>query len=142
MKNTYLILLVASIFLVGCGKYRKYENMEVVDNSFSGSVMINSTGENPSGDFTGDGDSGTYSFAYDNPKKKAQVNFDITSSAGSVQMIITDAKGNDVLNATRSAGSNDTFSGITEEGKKGMWLVQIILTGVDGDGSFSFNPVD
>ena len=142
MKNSYLILIVASIFLVGCGKYRKYDNMEVVDNSFTGAVMITSTAATPAGDFEGSGDSGTYSFAYDNPKKRAEVNFDVTSSAGSVQMIIKDAKGNEVLNETRSGGGNDTYSGTTVEGKKGVWLVEIILSNMNGDGSFSINPVD
>lgn len=141
-KTSYLILLIAGVLLVGCGKYRKYENMEVVENSFSGPVTITSTGTTPAGDFEGNGDSGKYAFAYDNPKRKAQVNFDITSPAGSVQMIIKDAKGKEVLNETRNGGGNDTFAGTTTEGKKGVWLVEIILTNVNGDGSFSINPVD
>lgn len=141
-KKSYLVLLVAMIVMVGCGKYRKYENMEVVESSFSGPVTITSTGTTPAGDFEGNGDSGTYSFAYDNPKQKAQVNFDITSPAGTVQMIIKDARGNEVLNETRSGGGNDTFAGTTSEGKKGVWLVELILNNVNGDGSFSINPVD
>jgi hypothetical protein len=141
-KKSYLILLFAAIVMVGCGKYRKYDNMEVVESTFSGAVTITSSGTTPAGDFEGNGDSGVYSFAYDNPKEKAQVNFDVTSPAGSVQMIIKDAKGKEVLNETRNGGGNDTFAGPTTEGKKGVWLVEIILTNVDGDGSFSINPID
>lgn len=142
IKTTFIALLVISFAFAGCGKYRKYDNMQVVDNTYSGEVIITSTGETPAGDFTGNGDSGTYSFAYDNPNKKAQVNFDITSNTGFAQMIIKDAKGDEVLNETRSAGGDDTFAGTTSEGKKGVWLVQIILTDFTGDGSFSINPGD
>jgi hypothetical protein len=131
IRTTFIAFLVISFVFAGCGKYKKYDNMQVVDNSFSGEVIITSTGETPAGDFTGNGDSGTYSFAYDNPNKKAQVNFDITSNTGSAQMIIKDAK-----------GSDETFAGTTSEGKKGVWLVQIILTDFTGDGSFSINPGD
>lgn len=141
-KKNYLMLLIAGIVLIGCGKYRKYDNMEVVENSFTGPMTITSTGSTPAGDFEGSGNSGTYSFAYENTKKKAQVNFDITSPSGSVQMIIKDAKGNEVLNQIVNGGGNDTFAGTTSEGKKGIWLIEILLSNVDGDGSFSINPVD
>lgn len=127
--------------LVSCGKYKKYDNNEVVDNSFTGSILPTSTGSDPAGDFTGDGDSGTYSFAWENTSNKASLNFDITSPTGSVQMILNDKKGNEVLNQTLTAGSGpDSFSGVSSEGKAGMWLVTIVLTNFNGDGSYSLHP--
>lgn len=149
MKNTAKILafttLISGLILfASCEKeYAEYDNMEVVENSYPGAIEINSGGEDPSGDFEGNDDSGVYSFAWENPKKKAQVNFDVTSSGGgTVQMTINDAKGNEVLHVTRPEDGNDTFSGVTEEGEEGNWLVVIRLNNLTGDGSFSINPGD
>lgn len=134
-------LLTAGIFSVSsCKKYRKYDNMEVVEDTYSGNMTIGSTGADPGGDFTGSGDSGTYSFVWKNSEKTADVNFDITTSGGSVQMILNDAKGKEVFNNTRTSSSEDTFSGTTDEGAKGKWLVTIKLTNFNGDGSFSISP--
>jgi hypothetical protein len=147
MKSTKILkLLTFSLALIGfltfssCKKYKKYDNNEVIENTYSGSVQTTSGGTDPAGDFTGNGDSGEYSFAWVNNKKKASANFDITTNTGSVQMIIYDAKGKEVLNVTRSAGGNDTFSGVSEEGKSGTWKVSIILTDFNGDGSYSIHP--
>lgn len=145
MKNSIKIGLLATVLLgttvfTSCKKYRKYDDGEVVENTFTGNVDVGSTGADPGGDFTGNGDSGTYSFVWENSSNKASVNFDITTNSGSVQMILNDAKGNEVLNETRSAGGNDTFSGVSEEGKKGKWLVTIVLTDFNGDGSYSIHP--
>jgi hypothetical protein len=57
-------------------------------------------------------------------------------------MIINDAKGDEVLNQTRPNDENDTFAGVTQEGKKGTWLITIKLTNINGDGSFSIHPAD
>lgn len=141
-KLGFLFTAVLSIALLSsCGKYKKYDNNEVVDNSYTGAVLVTSTGSNPAGDFTGDGDSGTYSFAWENTSSTASLNFDITSPTGSVQIILNDKKGNEVLSQTLTAGSGeDTFSGVSSEGKPGMWLVTIVLTNFDGDGSYSIHP--
>lgn len=144
MKNFSVIALI-SLMVFGissCEKYDQYDNMEIVEDTYSGNVIIESGGEDPGGDFLGDGDSGTFSFAWNNPTSKAELNFDITSPTGSVQFILKDANGKEVLNKTRSAGGNDTFSGVSEKGDKGMWLVEIRFTDFDGDGSFSLSPVD
>lgn len=134
-------VVVLTIGLVSCGKYRKYDNNEVITNTYTGAVSVGSTGADPGGDFTGNGDSGEYSFAWDNSSKKANVNFDITSSSGSVQMIIYDKKGNEVLNKTLTAGAGeDSYSGVTSEGKSGTWKVSLILSGFNGDGSYSLSP--
>jgi hypothetical protein len=146
MKNSIKIGLLATVLLgtttfSSCKKYRKYDDGEVVENTFTGNVDVGSTGADPGGDFTGNGDSGTYSFVWENSSKKANVNCDITSNSGSVQMIINDAKGNEVLNKTLTAGSGeDSFSSVTEEGKSGKWLVTIELSNFNGDGSYSISP--
>lgn len=146
MKKSLLLKLgvfvLAASSLMACKKYRKYDNMEVVEDSFTGNVIIESVGSDPGGDFEGSGDSGVFSFVWDNSSDKAELNYDITSNTGSVQFIINDAKGNEVLNKTRNAGGDDTFSGNTDSGKKGKWLVQITLTDFNGDGSFSLSPVE
>lgn len=143
-KNTIKGLFVAALgmlIMVSCSKYREYDNNEVVENTFTGNVEVTSMGSNPAGDFTGDGNSGTYSFVWENTEKTGALNFDITSQSGSVQFILNDKRGDEVLNETLTAGAGeDTFSGLSLEGKKGKWLVTMILTDFDGDGSYSLNP--
>ncbi len=145
MLKRYLVftLTLGLLLIYSCKRpYKKYDNMEVIENTFTGNVMITSTGSDPAGDFTGNGDSGTYAFVWENTKKTAQLNYDITTSSGSVQFILLDARGDEVLNKTITAGGNDTFSGVSEPGKKGKWLVKMILTNFKGDGSFSISPGD
>jgi hypothetical protein len=143
--RTVLTMVLAVAFIAGmtsCKKYRKYEDGEVVENTFSGNVDVTSTGSDPAGDFTGDGDTGTYSFVWDNSSDKAELNYDITTNSGSVTFVLKDAKGDEVLNQTRTAGGDDTFSGESTEGKAGKWLVEITLTDFNGDGSYSLLPVN
>lgn len=143
--KTILTAALAVAFVAGitsCKKYRKYDDGEVIENTYSGNVEVGSTGSNPGGDFTGDGDTGTYSFVWDNSSDKAELNFDVTTSAGSVTFVLKDAKGDVVLDQTRSAGGEDSYSGVSEEGKAGKWLVEITLTDFNGDGSYSLTPIN
>ena len=144
MKTISKIGLISFLVFVAfsCEKYDDFENLEVVENTYSGNVFIESGGADPGGDFTGNGDSGVFSFAWKNRTSKAELNFDMPSPTGSVQFILRDAKGKEVLNKTRNAGGNDTFSGVSEKGESGMWLVEMILSEFDGDGSFSLSPVE
>ncbi len=138
-----LIILLSIATLVSCGKYNKYDDNEVIENSYSGNVLLTSSGSDPAADFTGDGDSGTYSFAWVNSSKTASVNFDITSQTGSVQIILNDKKGKEVLNQTLTGGTDvDTYAGVSEEGKPGTWKVTVILSNFNGDGSYSIHPGD
>jgi hypothetical protein len=145
-KAAYSLLMLSVVFLTmtSCKKeYAQYNDGEVVEDNYTGTVDVTSTGTNPAGDFEGDGNSGTYSFAWENSKKRAHLNFDITSPSGSVQMILNDARGNEVLNQTITGGNSvDTYSGLSEEGTAGMWLVTVVLTDFDGDGSYSLEPRD
>lgn len=143
MKKSILLIATAallSLSISSCQKYRKYDNMEVVENTYAGTMSITSTGTDPAGDFTGADESGIYAFIWDNSGTKAQVNFDFTSPSGSVSMILEDAKGDEVLNASVTP-NNDTYSGTSSEGKSGKWKVLIQLDNVEGDGSFSINPI-
>ena len=139
VKTTIAIAaLVLSATFTSCNKPK---DGEVIENTYSGNVSVTSTGSDPAGDFTGDGDAGTYKFGWENPKSKASLNFDITSPTGSVQFILEDKKGTEVLNETLYATSGpDTFSGVSSEGEPGVWVVSIILTDFDGDGSYSIHP--
>ena len=139
MKLRGVILLMAfSLFgLVSC---EKYDDREIIENTFTGNIDVTSGGQDPAGDFTGNHDSGTFSFAWKNPQSRASANFDITTTTGSVQMIVEDDKGTVVLDKTRSVGGNDTFSGVSDAGESGLWTVTLILTDFNGDGSYSLHP--
>jgi hypothetical protein len=140
--NRIMTLFIAFSFisLVSCDK--EYEDREIIEDTYSGNIFVTSVGQDPAGDFTGTGDSGTYTFAWVNPQSRASANFDITTPTGSVQMIVKDDEGTVVLDKTRSAGGNDTFSGVSESGVSGIWQVTLILTDFKGDGSYSLHPGD
>ncbi|MCI5058420.1 MAG: hypothetical protein MRY83_20075 [Flavobacteriales bacterium] len=140
----YAIILILGVTLFSCTKkeYDKYDNAEVICNTFTGNIDITSGGSDPGADFTGNGDSGEYCFVWDNKQKKASANFDITTPTGSVQLIMEDALGTEVLNKTRSAGGNDSYSGVSNKGEPGKWMIKFIFTDFDGDGSYSFHPGD
>ena len=142
MKTVALVLM--SLLLAGgtwsCEKNDEYDNLEVVENSFSGNVNPTSIDADPAGDFTGNGDSGTYSFAWKNPGNLASITFDVTASSGNVQLIVEDAEGNEVLNKTRPSGDLDSYSGPTQVGEPGTWIITIVFSNFDGDGSYSIHP--
>ena len=147
MKNTVKILAITILLtgllgLTSCKKYKKYDNKEVVENTYPGEVELKGTDE-PNGDFTGNNDSGVFSFVWDNPKVKADVDFQISAgSEGSVQLTLNDAKGKEVFNETIPSGGVDSFSGLSDEGKEGKWLVTIELTNFNGNGGYDIKPRD
>lgn len=135
----YLASIALCVGLISCNKVK---NGEVITDTYTGTVMVTSAGSDPGGNFTGSGDNGTYAFGWENTKAKAEVNFDITTPTGSVQMILEDKNGTEVLNEMRSAGGTDTFSGTSAEGKPGVWTVTIVFIDFNGDGSYSLSPID
>ena len=148
MKKTikifaFAILISGLTTMTSCKKeYAKYDNKEVIENSYTGNIELQGDVE-ARGDFTGNGDSGTFSFVWENTEKKATVDFDVsTAPGGSCQIILNDARGKEVFNKTRPEGGNDSFSGLSEEGKKGKWLVTIKLTNFDGDGTYDVTPAN
>lgn len=134
---------IALIALIGAfASCKKLKDGKVVEDSYTGNVNVTSTGSNPGGDFTGSGDEGTYAFGWENSKSKAEANFDITTPTGSVTLIIEDADGTEVLNKTRSASGEDSYSGTTAAGTPGVWKVSFVFSEFNGDGSYSLTPVD
>ena len=140
-KVLFASLTLSLIAFSSCKKYKKYDDRQVVENTYTG-TLTEDDDDHPDGDFTGNGDSGTYSFAWVNNKSKAEADFDFTSPTGSVQMIINDAKGDEVLNKTRTAGGEDSFSGVTSAGEPGTWLITLIITDLKGDGSYNVESKD
>ena len=136
-RGALLLTVLSMIVLVSCDKY---DDREIIENTFTGNIDVTSGAQDPAGDFTGSHASGSFSFAWINPQKKASANFDITTTSGSVQMIVEDDKGTVVLDETRSAGGVDTYAGVSDEGTSGLWIVKIIITDFNGDGSYSLHP--
>lgn len=148
MKSTvkifaFAILIGGLTTMTSCKKeYEKYDNKEVIENTYSGNIELFGTDE-LNGNFDGDGDSGELSFVWENTGTKADVDFFITSTpGGTIQIILNDAKGKEVFNQKRPEGANDSFSGLSEVGETGKWLVTIKLTNVDGNGGYDIKPRD
>lgn len=107
-----------------------------MDNTYTGNIELEGVAE-ARGDFQGNGDSGTFSFVWDNSEEQATVNFDVTTTeGGTCQIILNDAKGDEVFNKTVPTEDDDTFSGTSTVGKKGKWLVTINLSNFNGDGTY------
>ena len=141
MRINSLVIAAAVIAIVGLNSCSdEYEDREIITNTFTGDIDVTSGGVDPAGDFVGNGDSGNFSFAWINPQKRASANFDITTNTGSVQMKVKDDAGTVVLNKTLTAGGNDSYSGVSESGEAGTWIVELILTDFNGDGSYSLHP--
>ena len=133
-----LSLMISFVSFTSCSD--ELTDREIIDNTYTGNIDVTSGGVDPAGDFTGTGDSGSFSFAWMNPQIKASANFDITTSVGSVQMIVKDSEGTIVIDETLVAGGKDSYSGVSETGVKGIWIVEMILVDFNGDGSYSLHP--
>ena len=141
MRINSLVIAAAVSAIVGLNSCSdEYEDREIITNTYTGNIDVTSVGLDPAGDFTGTEDSGTFSFTWRNPQKRASANFDITTNTGSVQMKVKDDAGTVVLNKTLTAGGNDSYSGVSESGEAGTWIVELILTDFNGDGSYSLHP--
>lgn len=144
VKNLAFVVLVLGLTtMTSCEEeYAMYDDKEVIENSYAGNIALEGNVE-AIGDFTGNGDSGTFSFVWVNTEKKASVDFDVTTSpGGSCQIVLNDAKGKEVFSKTRPEDGNDSFTGLTEEGEEGNWLVTIKLTNFDGDGTYDIRPAN
>jgi hypothetical protein len=91
----------------------------------------------PSGEFRGNNSSGIYSFEWENIRKFANADLDITASKGSANLIINDSKGVEVFNTKLTSKGINEFSGITNEGAPGKWLIKLSFEDFNGEGSFS-----
>ena len=140
MKNlvktfTLLTLLLGLTITTSCKKYKKYDNKEVVENSYTGTIELKGDDDEPSGDFSGSNDSGEFSFVWENNKEVASIEYSASFSSGSVNLIINDAKGKEVFNTTIN-DNNTSSEGKTSKGEEGKWLVTFVFTDFDGSGSY------
>lgn len=146
MRNTagflaVTILLSGLIGLTSCKKYKKYDNKEVVENSYSGNIELKGDHDEPSGTYSGNNDSGEFSFVWENTKEVASVEYSASFTSGSVNLIINDAKGDEVFNTTIN-DNKTTSSGETAKGKKGKWLITFVFTDFSGSGSYEIDDND
>lgn len=141
-KPLPVLLAVVSIFLFSCNPDKDPEcEINVVQNTYTGDIFLDPDKEDPSADFTGNTDSGVYTFEWCNPKSWASLDFDITTTpGGSVRFIISDHEAKVVLDKIRPGNGEDSFSGVTDNGKSGTWTVNITFLDVNGDGSWSMHP--
>lgn len=143
MKTKIVIMSLLLIGVVSCKKYKKYDNKEVIENTYTGTATVDNDSD-PDGDFVGDSNSGTFSFAWSNTKEKAKVKLDINGgSTGSISMTLNDAKGKEVFNESLTGASSDvSFEKITDAGKIGTWKVTLEFTNFKGDGSYEIDPAN
>lgn len=138
MKIKLLLLILTIMLLNACEKYRDFDNLEASVNTYTGTISITESAGDIDGDFSGTDDSGAYGFIWDNPTKGAVLTIDVVPAAGTVQFIVEDSRGNEVLNAAVSGASNLFLI----EGKKGKWQVRIVFFEFEGQGNFDLNPVN
>ena len=138
MKTRISLLVLTILFLSSCEKYRDFDNLETTEDSFTGTISVTESSSDINGVFNGMADSGAYGFIWDNPAKGAVLNAEVLGNSGSVQFILEDSRGNEVLSASVSGESN-VFS---IDGKKGKWKVRIVFFDFEGDGNFDLNPVN
>ena len=139
MAKIHFLIFIA-LFLSSCEKYRGYDNMEVLDNSFTGIISVSDLVGDVEGSYTGADDSGTYTFIWDNPSRGALLNIDtVSAGSGTMQFSLRDARGDEVLNETLNASEVNAFS---KDGKKGKWKVKITFSGYEGEGRFDLNPIN
>ncbi len=143
MSSKILILTLSVLLFASCEKYKDFDNAEVIENSYSGSIVIDNDSD-PDGDFTGNGDSGTYAFAWVNTKEKAKIKLSIDNSAsGSVQIKLNDAKGKEKFSKSLTGSDTEvSFEDYSEAGKSGTWKITVVFNSFKGDGSFEIDPAD
>lgn len=140
-RNQLILFTFITIGLSSCQKpYAKYSNLTVVLNSYTGSVDEISGSSNIEGEFSGNIDSGIYCFAWENSSSNPSINFSVNSgSTGKVELSLNDAKGKEVLSEQISGAESLDFTGLTNKGKKGTWLVTFTFTDFSGSSSFTLN---
>ena len=141
MKNLQkpFILIVIIISLASCRKYQEYNNLDVIEETFAGSFDVSSSSGTLNGSFDGAGNSGSYCFIWENNGREAIVVLESSGSTGSINVVIEDARANEVFNEVHSAGSETGLAEASDKGRKGNWFVKIFFTDFEGAGTFSIN---
>jgi len=143
MKTKILMITFIVLGLASCKKYDKFDNAEIIENSYTGTISIDNDSD-PDGNFTGNGNSGTFAFAWINSKEKAKVKLSLdNSSSGNVQIILNDAKGKEKFKKSLTGGDNDiSFEEFSEAGKIGTWKITLTFSNFNGNGSFEIDPAN
>jgi len=149
MKNSkrtikgLMIIMLGVAMITSCKKYKKYDNAEVIKNTYTGTMSADNDSD-PDGDFIGDDNSGIYSFAWTNSKEKAKVKLSLNGgSTGTVKITLNEAKGKKVFENSLTGTSSDvSFENISDAGKVGVWKVTVEFTNFKGDGSYEIDPAN
>lgn len=147
IKLPILITLISSLFIFGCKKKgcidANADNYEMDAKKDDGSctfptISLNTAGD---GDVNGVGGTASSTSDWENSQNRTELNMDITAaSGGSMQVIVKDAEGTEVLNETLTVGTGDDSKSVcSSAGTSGTWSVTVKLTDFDGDGSFSLS---
>ncbi|MBD3636873.1 MAG: hypothetical protein HUJ25_05970 [Crocinitomicaceae bacterium] len=145
MKLTHTRKLFGLVFLIGIFiSCQKYDDGEVIKNTYTGGIFVNTVSEHPEGEFIGDFDTGEYIFAWDNKEKRAEAQLQLEdATSGSVQMIIRDKQNRVMLDETLlSTDGPSSFNLITGSGTPGVWEVSLVLISYSGEGSYAVEPED
>lgn len=120
------------------------DNYEIEAEKDDGSCTYPVISFNPGGDdgdVIGGGGSATSTFDWTNSNSRAELNMDITSaSGGSLQIVVDDADGVEVINETLTVGVGDDSRNVcSASGTAGTWTVTVTVTNFDGDASYSLS---
>jgi hypothetical protein len=86
MKVKFFFLTFLVLSIISCEKYKEFDHLEVVDNSFSGSISVNEYAGDIDGVYNGINDSGAYTFIWENPSKGVALNVNTLSGNGTIQL--------------------------------------------------------
>ncbi len=152
MKNLRFlaIVVIASVVALSTG-CRKQGCTDSNANNFDGdakkddgscvypTITVNPAGDD--GDVVGAGGSASTTVTWNNSLTTAELNMDITpTSVGSLQIVVTDANGVEVLNETLSSDDvEDSKTVCSATGTAGAWTVTITLTSFTGNGSYTLS---
>jgi hypothetical protein len=131
------IFAITILLLTSCEKFRGFDNLEITEDSFTGTTSLTESTGVVNGTFNGMTDSGAFGFIWENPTKGAVLDVEVFGSKGNVSFILEDSRGHEVLNATTAGESNVFFI----EGKKGKWKLRVVFFEFEGNGNFSLSPV-
>ena len=132
MKKSKLVLIALFFLAIGLQSCKEDPFARVTYTPVSTSV---------DGDVVGNGGSATNSYVWNNSLTTAELNMDITaSSGGSLQIVVNDADGVQVINKTLTVGVGDDSATVcSQAGTAGDWTVTVTATDFNGDASFSLS---
>lgn len=134
-------LLLSAGLLFSC---TKYDDGEVIENSFLGAMYVNKASDHPEGNFISTDDNGNFTFAWENNGTKASAQLQLENAqSGSVQMVIRDKKDKIVLQEVLLVQDGpEDFAKVSDAGKSGIWEISLIFTDYTGEGSYEIKSVD